>query len=149
MAMTKKTWWIIGILLLVFGVAKLILFNLYWQPKSETHHITLQCADPVKGCKLPDGSQLKFNSHPQPEQVFTITLQGLDKDMSAPNADFVMTQMDMGKNQYRFVPAENGWQAHITLPACHSGALDWVMTLRVGEREYRLPFTLQQSGMRM
>ena len=149
MAWSKKTWWIVGILLLVFGVAKLILFSHYWQPQNDSQIAVLRCADPVKGCQLPDGGQLKFDRLPQPEQVFTITLQGLDKDMSAPNADFVMTQMDMGKNQYRFVPADNGWQAHITLPACHSGALDWVMTLHVGEQTYRLPFTLQQSGMKM
>ena len=149
MAWSKKTWWIVGILLLIFGVAKLILFSRYWQPQNTNQVTALHCADPATGCTLPGGGQLKFNGHPQAEQVFTITLQGLGQDTAAPSADFIMTQMDMGKNQYRFVQADNGWQAHVTLPACHSGALDWEMTLRVGEQTYRLPFTLQQSGMKM
>ena len=152
MKISKKTWWIVGILLLVFGIGKLILFSLYWQPQTDTQVVELKCAEPGKGCALPGGGQLKFDTLPQTEQPFAITLQGLGKDVPAPSADFVMTQMDMGKNQYRFVPAGNDWQAHVTLPACHSGALDWVMTLRIGQRIYRLPFTLQpiaaQSAIR-
>lgn len=145
MTINRKTWLALGILLLVFGIAKLILFGLYWQSKTPAPITELHCPDLKQGCLLPNGARLTLDSTPQPEKTFGISLQNLDMAISPPTASFEMLAMDMGKNQYRFIQENNTWQAHVTLPACHSDALDWMMTLRIGEHSYQLPLTLQHN----
>jgi hypothetical protein len=100
--------------------------------------IPVSCADPLAGCRLPDGMEVRFSRQPS-------VMQSFDLDMAAPAdsepyASFQMRGMEMGMNRYRLLRKDGHWHASVMLPACVQGRRDWVLQLDVGGKTYEVPF---------
>ena len=99
---------------------------------------TVSCADPVAGCRLKDGLELRFSHEPKMMQAF-------DLEVAAPadavlHASFQMQGMEMGMNRYRLLRDGGKWHAGVMLPACVQGRSDWVLRLEVDGKSYEIPF---------
>jgi len=104
----------------------------------EPQATAVACADPVAGCRLPDGVMLRFSQRPSAMRAF-------DLEVVAPadaqvRAGFRMRDMEMGMNRYRLLPDAGKWRAHVMLPACVQGRSDWILRLEAGKRVYEVPF---------
>lgn len=137
--MTRRQWLLLGAGLLVLGLVKVALVGWYLlhdrQPAAPE---PVACATGSAACALPDGAVLRFVDPPVQGRPFTLVLDGVAAGVE-PNVEFTMRDMDMGFNRYRFVRAGKRWQARVTLPACVSGSRDWLMTVSLDGRRYRLP----------
>ncbi|MDN0084421.1 hypothetical protein QU487_16925 [Crenobacter sp. SG2305] len=143
----QKKWLVIGVLLVVLGAVKIGLITHYLLNKSaqaaELPPQTLSCGVLTEGCALPGGGTLRLAAAPSYRIPFELRLAGVSAKQ-APSVEFSMVGMDMGFNRYRLVEdGLGGWRAKVTLPVCTSGGHDWLATLSVDGKRYRLPLRLQ------
>jgi hypothetical protein len=100
--------------------------------------LTVDCRDPLAGCRLDAGIEIRFSQTPAVMQAFDLEVmaaQGTD-----PHASFRMRGMDMGMNRYRLLQENGKWRARVMLPACVQGRRDWVLRLEAGGKAYEMPF---------
>ncbi len=100
---------------------------------------TVQCADPVAGCRIDEKIGVRFSEPPATMRKFVLEVEAAED--AAPYASFQMKDMDMGLNRYRLLRGDSKWRAEVMLPACVRGRHDWVLRLETGGRVYELPFT--------
>lgn len=99
----------------------------------------VNCPDPVAGCRLDAGLEVRFSKIPAVMQKFELDL--VAPESAAPYASFQMQDMDMGLNRYRLLRHDGKWHAEVTLPACVRGRHDWILRLEAGGKIYEMPFT--------
>lgn len=124
----------------LLGFAALKGGMIYWylhQQPAQSGPMMVSCDNLQQGCQLPNGSTLRVDSAPRHSQPFNILI---DKAAQAPSAEFSMADMDMGFNRYRFVAANAGWQARVTLPVCVTGSQSWLMDIELDQQRYRIAF---------
>jgi hypothetical protein len=140
--MSRRQWlWLwLGVGLTLLGVFKLLLIGWYLARQRVSTPLAVVCPSASAVCQLPGGVRLRFQTAPQEGHPFVMRLDGVTGPV--PSAEFVMRNMDMGFNRYRFVAAGDAWQARVTLPVCSAGRHDWLMNLTVNGR--RLQVALPQ-----
>lgn len=100
---------------------------------------SVNCMDPVAGCRLDEGLEVRFSNTPAVMQKFDLEMRAPEN--AAPYASFQMQGMDMGLNRYRLLWNNGKWHAEAMLPACVRGRHDWVLRLEAGGKIYEMPFT--------
>lgn len=140
MRLSRRQWVLLGVALLLLAAVKLALLGWYWQrEQASVDRVTdVACAD-LSACRLPSGATVAFVPYAVEGKPFTIDV--LSSAPSAPVAEFTMQSMDMGFNRYTFVRAGANWRAQVQLPVCVSQSRDWLMTLTLEGRRYRIPFS--------
>jgi hypothetical protein len=96
------------------------------------------CPDPLAGCRLDAGIEIRFSQTPAVMQAFELEVvapQGAEL-----HASFQMQGMDMGMNRYRLLQENGKWRAKVMLPACVQGRRDWILRLEVSGKTYEMPF---------
>lgn len=96
------------------------------------------CLDPLAGCRLDAGIEIRFSQTPTVMQTFDLEVvapQGADL-----HASFQMRGMEMGMNRYRLLQKNGEWRAKVMLPACVQGRRDWILRLEVSGKTYEMPF---------
>jgi hypothetical protein len=106
--------------------------------KSPQSPVLVHCHDPLAGCRLDRGVEVRFSQTPS-------VMQSFDLEMTASgavdvHASFQMQGMDMGMNRYHLLKKGGKWSAKVMLPACVQGRRDWVLRLEVGAKTYEMPF---------
>lgn len=96
------------------------------------------CADPLAGCQLDDGLELRFSATPATMQKFDLYLTA-PADAN-PSASFQMQGMEMGLNRYRLLREGGKWHAAVMLPACVRGRQDWIVRIETADGLYEVPF---------
>jgi hypothetical protein len=99
---------------------------------------TVACLDPLAGCRLDAGIEIRFSHTPAVMQDFELEVvapKGADL-----HASFQMRGMDMGMNRYRLLQENGKWRAKVMLPACVQGRRDWILRLEVSGKTYEMPF---------
>lgn len=86
---------------------------------------------------------------PFPIQAEIVTGQRLK--LRAVSVDFRMVGMDMGRNEYRLEPGDDGsWKGMAILPVCTTGRRDWQAVVEAeteGGRRFQAVFPFQVSSM--
>jgi hypothetical protein len=92
----------------------------------------LACADLQQACEFKLGQTHYVLQSLQPittRGFFTLELKGSAQQVGG---SWQMQSMDMGPNQYRFLPAKLGvWQAKMALPLCTQARHDWLLRLTI------------------
>lgn len=103
------------------------------------------CADPTAGCHFKIGERevsLRFGRPITAMAPFDVSVNVTQAH--EVKAAFAMRGMDMGRNQYRLLAANDGhWGAKVMLPVCVQGRRDWLMTLSVDGDAVTVPFSSQ------
>lgn len=115
-----------------------LLFLVACAKSPDTSPLVVTCRDPLAGCRLDAGIEIRFSQTPAVMQAF-------DLEVAAPegadlHASFQMRGMDMGMNRYRLLKENGKWHARVMLPACLQGRRDWVLRLEVSGKTYEMPF---------
>ena len=100
--------------------------------------LAVTCRDPLAGCRLDAGIEIRFSQTPTVMQAFDLEVaapQGADL-----HASFQMRGMEMGMNRYRLLQENGKWRAKVMLPACVQGRRDWILRLEVSGKTYEMPF---------
>jgi hypothetical protein len=99
----------------------------------------VHCRDPVAGCRLDAGMEVRFSKIPAVMRRFDLDV--IAPESAAPYASFQMQGMEMGLNRYRLLWNNGKWHAEAMLPACVQGRHDWILRLEAGGKIYAMPFT--------
>lgn len=100
--------------------------------------LPVTCADPLAGCRIGDGLELRFSHTPSAMQAFDLEIVAPQE--TPVHASFQMRGMEMGMNRYRLLWEQGKWRAKVMLPACVQGRHDWLLRLEVDGRAYEIPF---------
>lgn len=99
----------------------------------------VNCREPVAGCRLDAGMEVRFSKIPAVMQRFDLDV--IAPESAAPYASFQMQGMEMGLNRYRLLWNNGRWHAEAMLPACVQGRHDWILRLEAGGKIYAMSFT--------
>lgn len=98
----------------------------------------VDCANPLAGCRLADGLDVRFSAPPAMLKSFELEVDA--QSATEIHASFQMRGMEMGMNRYRLLPKDGKWRASVMLPACVQGRSDWLLRLEVDKKIFEVPF---------
>lgn len=104
--------------------------------------VTLQCPDPVQGCRTRLGDReiaVGLDRQVQVLKPFEVWVQAAG--VAKVQARFTMKGMDMGFNLYTLkADAQGTFRIRATLPVCVTGRRDWIMSLDIDGTVFEVPF---------
>jgi len=144
--------WLVGVVVIGLGAAG------YWlggamqfvSPESGSDPWDARLVQPVSPCTLdtrgcvyalPGGDvQVRGRDLIRPLEPFEMTIDAA-LPLNAAQVRFTMDEMDMGVNQFRFEPDDEGvWRATVVLPVCTVERAQWRATVWLGSggESYRM-----------
>lgn len=139
---SPKQWIVIAVLLIMFAMIKVFLWQYYQQQNSSLTSLESDCDVAGQGCVFADGAKLQLIGVGNNQTPFQARAENVPEQTQTFIASFKMRDMDMGFNRFEFQPMGNGvWVVNpIYLPLCHSNRHDWVIEWQMDEQSFHAEF---------